>query len=175
MQKTFGGLVAALLLGLVLTPAARADRPAPCAPDILFPGDSCPVDVGAAVAQCCPCDDAQFSNHGRYVRCVAHAANALRRADCLDSAARRSIRKCAAKSTCSKPHDSVTCCFAFDGVCGDGGFCAGEDEELPCTPETAATDCPARIRCTIKPDAQRCLDRGGTPGTGSCCDAVCGD
>lgn len=167
-------LAVLLALGFLFVPQQSwSARPVPC-PDLLFPGGVCAPDVGAAVAACCPCDSPQFSNHGRYVRCVAHAANALRRADCLDRDARRSMRRCAARSTCNKPHDFRTCCFELDGVCEADGFCAKTGDTIACTPETAADVCPSRIKCTLKRDEQHCLDAGGTPGTGSCCDAVCG-
>ena len=161
----------AMVLGLVLAPGGVQAAPSvPCA-DLLLPGGVCAPDVAAAVAACCPCDDPQFSNHGRYVSCVAHATNALRRADCLDAQARRSLKRCAARSTCGKPEGSRTCCFTFPGVCGDDGLCVGTDEVIPCTTEL---ECPPRHRCTIKSDEGLCLAAGGVPGTGSCCDA-CGE
>jgi hypothetical protein len=36
-----------------------------------------------------------------------------------------------------------------------------------------AEDCPPRTRCTLKSDPALCIARGGSPGTGSCCDATC--
>jgi hypothetical protein len=162
------GLLPALALGLLLAPAsAWSARPAPC-PDLLFPGGECALDVGAAVAACCPCDG--FPNHGQYVRCVAHAATALRRADCLDRDARRSIRRCAARSTCGKPEGFVTCCVDRPVACEEDGFCARSKDTVPCLSDL---DCPPITKCSTKRDAQRCIDRGGLPGTGSCCTA-CG-
>jgi hypothetical protein len=158
-----------MLLALVLAPGGLQAAPSVPCPELLFPGGQCAPDVGAAVAACCPCDAPQFSNHGRYVSCVAHATNALRRADCLDAEARRSLKRCAARSTCGKP-GFHTCCFTFPGVCGDDALCVGTDEAIPCTSELG---CPERHRCTIKSDEGLCLAAGGVPGTGSCCSA-CG-
>lgn len=161
----------ALALGLVFAPFGSAlARPIPC-PDVLFPGGEgvCPGDSGAAVAACCPCGDPQFRNHGQYVRCVAHATNALRDAGCLDFEARRSLRRCAARSTCNKPEGFVTCCVEQLVACEDG-VCVGSEPPLACT---TSEECPPTTRCTIKREEDRCLERGGQPGTGSCC-AACG-
>jgi len=153
------------LLGLATVADAR---PMPCDPEILLPGGSCPADVGAAVAQCCPCDDPALTNHGRYVRCVAHAVNALRKAECLDKGARRSLKRCAARSTCGKP-GFVTCCRERPGVCGDNGLCAKTDPPVQCTVDE---DCPPRVKCSAKRSAEICTAIGGTPGApGSCCGA----
>ena len=81
-----------LLTGALLLPrTGEAGRPVSC-PDVLFPAGACAPDVGAALETCCPCDG--FRNHGRYVRCRAHAINALRKADCLDRDARRTLKRC---------------------------------------------------------------------------------
>jgi hypothetical protein len=168
--------VKAALCGLVfafvfLSGQAWGDPPVRC-PDVLLPGGECAADLQAAIDACCPCDDAQFSSHGRYVRCVAHATNALRRAGCLDRGAHKALRRCAARSTCNKPEGFVTCCRARSGVCRGNGVCAGTRGEGAVACETD-DQCPPRVRCSVKSDEQRCLDKGGTPGTGSCCGAVC--
>jgi len=156
----------ALLVGWTST--AQAAPPTPCDPEILLPGGQCPADVSTAVAQCCPCDAPSFINHGGYVHCVAHAANALRKAGCLDDSARRSIKKCAARSTCGKP-GFVTCCQPQPGVCGPSGECARTDPPVSCTTDE---DCPPQVRCTTKRSEELCLAAGGTPGApGSCCGA----
>jgi hypothetical protein len=170
------GMLPVVILGLLLVPSgAWSARPAPC-PDLLFPDGECAEDVGAAIAACCPCDDVQFRNHGRYVRCVAHSVNALRRAGCLDRDQRRTLKKCAARSTCNKPA-SVRCCIERPGVC-DAGVCAKTDPPVSCE---VSEECPPRTKCKIKRgvDIQdagaRCAAKGGIPsGTGSCCDA-CGN
>ena len=142
--------------------SAAPARPVPC-PDVILPGGACPADVGAAVAQCCPCEGNR--NHGSYVSCVAHATNALRAAGCLDKEARTSLKRCAARSTCGKPEGSVTCCKSVPTDC-EGGLC--EDGVTVCL---VAEDCPAKTRCSIKRDAPTCEAQGGVAGTGSCCNA----
>ena len=164
-------LVLGLAFGVVLAAHGTAlARPDPC-PGVLFPGGDgvCPSDGGAAVAACCPCGDPRFRNHGRYVSCVAHATNALRNADCLDAEARRSLKRCAARSTCNKPEGFVTCCVKQAVACEDGA-CVGSDPPLPCA---TSDECPPTTRCSIKRGEDLCLIRGGVPGTGSCC-AACG-
>ena len=74
---------------------------------------SCPADVGAALAERCPCDGQK--NHGQYVSCVVHFRNGLRKAGCLTAEDRRTIARCAARSTCGKP-DAVLCCTSVTGL-----------------------------------------------------------
>lgn len=165
MQHVMRGVLFAI--GLCLLPAvAFAGRPQPC-PDLLFPGGVCAPNVGAAVAACCDCNG--FPNHGQYVRCVAHATNALRKASCLDKAARTSLKRCAARSTCGKP-GFVTCCRSKPGVCLDG-TCIKTDPPLRCL---TSEECPPAFRCSTKRDADTCLAVGGTPGTASSCCNACG-
>ena len=153
-------VVAVLLLARI----ALADPPPRC--DIV-PAGVCPTDVGAALAACCDCSTAR--NHGQHVRCVAHAVNTLRKAGCLDREARRSLKRCAARSTCGKP-GFVTCCRAKPGVCVDG-FCARTEPPLACLTDV---ECPAISHCSIKRDAAACTLVAGTAGeSASCCDA-CG-
>src|SRR5690349_6516934 len=65
---------------------------------------SCPPDVGAALAAACPCnpDDGHgaWKNHGQYVKCVVQFRNQLRHDGCLDKDSQRTIARCAARSTC---------------------------------------------------------------------------
>jgi hypothetical protein len=164
MRKLLTGFLFLGVVGLLALPSvAQSARPAPC-PDILLPGGECPADVGAALEQCCPCDNARFRNHGQFVKCRVHAVNALRRADCLDRDARRSLKRCAARSTCGKP-GFVTCCVEQAGQCKEGS-CV-DDPNTPCTSSEA---CPPHPKCRIKRDAATCEARGGVAGTGSCCD-----
>src|SRR5262249_12543640 len=110
-----------------------------------------------------------FSNHGRYVSCVAHATNTLRQAGCLDKTAKTSIKKCAARSTCGKP-GFVTCCTSVPGECNEN-VCSGTNPPVSCM---TSDDCPPRSHCSIKQDAEACTAVAGTAGTSvSCCDA-CG-
>src|SRR5690349_9908244 len=93
MRKAFGFLTVVLLAGATTAFAAK--------PIVI---EECPTDVGAALATACPCDGPgqAWKNHGKYVSCVAHYRNALRKAGCLDAEAKRTIQSCAARSTCGK-------------------------------------------------------------------------
>jgi len=157
----------ALLLALLAMPvgvcAMGKGRPDP---------SSCPADVGAALAERCPCDGQK--NHGQYVSCVVHFRNALRKADCLGVEERRSIARCAARSTCGKL-DAVLCCTSTTGTCsdptpGDGmatGVCSN-DRALACD---AAADC-TETRARLARDEATCTQGGGTAaGQGSVCGA----
>ena len=133
---------------------------------------SCPADVGAALAERCPCDGQK--NHGQYVSCVVHFRNGLRKAGCLTTEDRRTIARCAARSTCGKL-DAVLCCTSTTGTCsdptpGDGtaaGVCSN-DRETAC--DTAA-DC-TETRARIAHDDATCTQVGGTAsGHGSVCGA----
>jgi hypothetical protein len=155
----------AMVFGMLLL--ARVALAAPPVRCDITPGGVCPSDVGAAVAACCDCEGA--GNHGQYVSCVAHAANTLRKAGCLDKEARRSIKQCAARSTCGKP-GFVTCCRAKPGVCVDG-FCLRTDPPLPCLTDA---ECPLISHCSVKRSVEACTLVAGTAGeSASCCDA-CG-
>jgi hypothetical protein len=167
MKNVFTTIMVGVALGgaTIVGFAPRADaRPNPCS-DVILPGGACPADAGAAVAECCPCGGNK--NHGSYVSCVAHAVNALRTAKCLDKDQRRSMKRCAARSTCGKPEGFVTCCKTIPGEC-DGGFCEEGSTGSECIVDT---DCPATTKCSIKHDATTCEDQGGVPGEGSCCNA----
>ena len=167
MKNTIRMLVMGVALGgaAIIGFAPRAEaRPNPC-PDVILPGGACPTDAGAALAECCPC--AGNKNHGSYVSCVAHAVNALRSAGCLDKDARRSIKRCAARSTCGKPEGFVTCCKTTAGVCMEG-FCEEGSTGSECMVDA---DCPGTTKCSIKRDASTCQAQGGVPGEGSCCNA----
>ena len=131
---------------------------------------SCPSDVGAALAARCPCDGQK--NHGQYMSCVVHFRNFLRKAGCLSVEERRSIARCAARSTCGKL-DAVLCCTSTTGTCsdptpGDGtkaGVCSN-DRALAC--DTAA-DC-TETKAGLAHDDATCTQGGGTPaGQGSVC------
>src|SRR5207249_1033453 len=95
------------------------------------------------------CDCAGATDHGRYVSCVAHVADAAVRSGSLRKACRDSVMRCAAESVCGK-RDSVTCC---------------------------RTDARGEAKCSIKHSAAECkAPHGGMACVGqvpSCCDA-CG-
>ena len=122
--------------------------------------------VRATIAQKCVCTDA--TNHGRYVSCVAHEVRTAV-ANGLPTNCKGTVTRCAARSTCGKKSGFVTCCFASPGTCDVAtGRC--QDGATLCT---ASTQCPAVTRCRTKSSADHCTVAGGSPGTGSCCDAVC--
>jgi hypothetical protein len=146
-------LVALAVLLAVPAGASAKGKPAPM---------QCPQDPVAALAQRCPCDGQQ--NHGRYVSCVAHYRNALRKAGCLTADALRTLVRCAARSTCGKT-GAVVCCFASAGTC-TAGLC--QDGVTPCTLSTDCTEMASRIAN----DGASCATAGGTTaGSGSACTA----
>jgi hypothetical protein len=128
----------------------------------------CPPDVGAALAEACPC--AAASNHGQYVKCVVHLRNALRKSGCLSGDEKRTIARCAARSTCGK--DTVLCCNYVVGTCSDpmpgdlvvAGTCSN-DATLACDTDADCTTSTSRIvhdatACTGAGDAV--VDGGGS-------------
>src|SRR5438876_902450 len=122
-----------------------ATRTGRCGSD---PGDTDELaSVRATAADQCDCAGA--GDHGRYVNCVAHVADAAVRSGSLRKACRDSVMRCATKSVCGKK-DSVTCCL---------------------------TDARGNAKCSIKHSAAECkAPHGGTACVGqvpSCCDA-CG-
>jgi len=98
-----------------------------------------------AVDDACHCDS--FTNHGKYVSCVAQAAKTALHD--TNPSCQGAVVKCAARSTCGKP-GFVTCCR---------------------TSATGAT------KCSTKSSADHCKapPNGGTAcvavGVPSCCDA----
>ena len=142
---------------------------------------TCPTDVVLAMDEQCPCAGkmlpdgsvAAWRNHGQYVSCVVHLRNALRKAGCLTADMRRTLARCASRSTCGKTMAEL-CCVTEMGVCsdpnpGDGtaaGTCSNA-VEMAC--DTNA-DCTATLP-HIAPDDTTCMARGGTSaGAGSVCD-----
>jgi len=120
--------------------------------------------VRAQIATSCPCTSA--TNHGQHVSCVNHQLHQAMKSGALPKNCHGAVTRCAARSTCGKP-GFVTCCFATPGTCVNG-LCP--DGTTACS---AAVPCPAVIKCHIKSSAAACSMDGGSPGTGSCCDAVC--
>ena len=117
------------------------------------PGD-CPTDVAAAVGEMCPCagktlpnDSVQpWKNHGQYVSCVVRFRNALRKAGCFaDDSVRRTLARCAARSTCGKA-DAVVCCFSDAGACNDASPGDGTATGTCSNNPTMACDGDARSR-----------------------------
>src|SRR5262245_4332952 len=120
--------------------------------------------VRAQIATTCICNSA--TNHGRYVSCVAHAVRDAV-ANGLPTNCKGAVTRCAARSTCGKKSGFVTCCSASSGTC-ENGVC--QDGVTACSGDP---NCPPRTRCSVKSSSDRCTAQGGSPGTGSCCDAVC--
>lgn len=160
--------VAFLVLGGATSAQAKT-----CTPD----QQALAAQVEAEVAAMCPCPEAQpgkpWKNHGRYVSCVATNTNILFKERGIANSCKRTIRRCAARSTCGKP-GAVRCCLTRDRECigdtvpGDlnpDGYCE-RNVDLAC--DTNA-DC-AVTKCKIQRDSERCLAKGGVDnGTGSCC------
>ena len=97
----------------------------------------------------------------------ALAARVMRNVLVDHARAKKSLKRCAARSTCGKPAGFVTCCRSKPGLCLDG-TCLGTEPPLVCMTDL---ECPALSHCSVKRDADTCLASGGTPGTGSCCGA----
>ena len=140
---------------------------------------TCPTDVAKALMDTCPCAGPMapdgsvtpWRNHGRYVSCVVHLRNALRKAGCLSGDSGRSIARCAARSTCGKT-GVVLCCTSESGACNDpmpaDGTAAGtcsNDTGAPCD---VADDC-TRHHGRLTREADACQAGGGTVQQGSVC------
>ena len=168
MRKTFGLLVMTMVLIGGNVALAKPPQPIPC-----------PADVAAALAERCPCDGVAgqaWKNHGGYVSCVVRYRNTLRKSGCLDDVAKRTIAKCAARSTCGKEGAALCCVYDTSGTCddalpGDGtaaGVCSN-DGTIVCD---TAENCITATGPTLVRHAERCTDNGGTVvGGGSVCSA----
>ena len=75
-------------------------------------GDEAAV-VAARADVAAMCDCAGSTNHGTFVKCAAGRANALSSGNSptLPKSCKGVVKKCAAKSTCGKGPDFVTCCI----------------------------------------------------------------
>jgi len=138
----------------------------------------CPPDVGVAVAAECPCDGPQqggsWKNHGQYQRCVVQFRNALRKQDCLTAETKKTIARCAAKSTCGKAGFVLCCADSSVGTCSD--TIPGDGSKNGTCSNDATIACDTNADCTvgvphIKRSATVCTDRPGyyVSGTGSVC------
>jgi hypothetical protein len=140
----------------------------------------CPADVGAAFAAACPCagatpsdtSGAAWRNHGQYVKCVVHFRNTLRKSGCLTDDERRTIARCAARSTCGK--DTVLCCHYDLGTCSDpmpgDMVAAGTCSNQPTLACDLTSDCTTSTSGIVH-DATVCTADGGVvvDGGGSVC------
>ena len=113
-----------------------------------------------------------WKNHGQYQICMVRFRNALRKAGCLTADEKRTIARCAAKSTCGKS-DTMLCYTSELGTCtgdpmpGDttaAGTCSN-DALLVCDVDT---DC-AKVTGALTKDADACTAAGGVVGAGSVC------
>ena len=160
----------ALALAMPL-PAWAKGKPAPI---------TCPTDVAVALAETCPCDGKMlptgevqpWKNHGQYVSCMVRFRNALRKAGCLTQDEKRTIARCAARSTCGKG-DRFLCCTSELGTCmgdpvpGDltaAGTCSN-DALVACDLDADCT----KVSAAVTKDAAACTAAGGVVGTGSVC------
>ncbi len=137
-------LLAAILAFAALNPnqaaaAAKCDPQGTDASDI--------AAARAAVASSCDC--ATAATHAQYTRCSRAVLRARVENGDLNRRCRRSVQRCAQRSTCGRP-DAVTCCI---------------------------TTASGKSKCRIRSDANRCkAPAGGAACVGnyeSCCDA-CG-
>ena len=140
----------------------------------------CPSDVAAALAAACPCagttqSDASVSawrNHGQYVKCMVQFRNTLRKSGCLTSDEKRTIARCAARSTCGK--DTVLCCHYELGTCNDpmpgDMVAAGTCSNHPTVACDVSTDCTTSTSRIVS-DAAKCAADGDAvvDGGGSVC------
>ena len=115
-------------------------------------------------------------NHGKCVSCIAHAVHDA----AIPQQCRGKVVRCAARSTCGKPAfetchtQSAGTCDTTTGACSDGTLGSGLTS---CTQDSdcVVTDCKIMrafsAHATPVPGEDRCTLAGGTPGTGSCCQA----
>ena len=138
----------------------------------------CPIDVGLALSDACPCNadghGQTWKNHGQYVKCVVHLRNDLRKAGCLDADAKRTIARCAARSTCGKDGAVLCCVYDTSGVCSDPT--PGDSTPAGTCSNDATKACDTNVDCITArgPKVSRhdtnCTYRGGTVvGGGSAC------
>jgi hypothetical protein len=114
---------------------------------------------------------APWRNHGQYVSCIVRYRNALRKAGCLDREAKRTIARCAARSTCGKV-GGVVCCFDLPGTCNDPapgnmlaeGVCSN-DTEVACDTDADCTETRPKSPGTRRRAWRRVV---GPPGPGVC-------
>lgn len=146
----------ALLLGYGVASAAEADcAAARCASQ-------------EAINAQCACDNPDFTNHGSYVRCVAHVVNTLARDGVIPTNCKGRIRRCAARSTCGK-EGFVTCTVVLPGTCDVAtGACLEGTLAEGLTACVTDADCIAGTRCSTKRSAENCpVD--AIVSSGTCC------
>lgn len=123
----------------------------------------------AAVDASCPCagtDDGSggvtpWKNHGKYVRCVAHAVRAEVRGAGVKRRCLRGAVPCAAQSACGK-RGAEPCITATPDTCV-GGACTND----PATLCAVDADCTV-LACGVT-DPDDCTAAGGVVRSESCC------
>ena len=123
------------------------------------------------ILESCACT----GNHGQHVSCVAHKVKEAVASGLLDVNCKGKVVRCAARSTCGKKSEFVTCTVCQPGTCTNG-LC--DDGVTTCTD---GSECAAQVRrCSTKSSADKCVVPGSAPpgstvvvGTGSCCAASC--
>jgi len=166
----------ALAVLIAMPVAALAKRPEPV---------PCPNDVATALAEACPCEGKvvgngetqAWKNHGQYVSCSVRYRNALRKSGCLTKEQKRTIARCAARSTCGK-EGAVLCCIAELGTC-TGDPAAGDMTAARSCSNDALVACDIDADCTktsaaLSKDVDACIAAGGTVGQGSVCSGCLG-
>jgi hypothetical protein len=126
----------------------------------------CDVDtcaVATALEDACPCEDA--TNHGQYVRCVAHATKALAADATIARRCRGRVVRLAARSVCGRPN-TVTCLVPTSS-CADDGTCVND----PNTDCGVDTDCGTQCETTTPDDCDAA--NGLASPAGSCASADC--
>jgi hypothetical protein len=153
----------AALLGLILVQRVSAQTDCEAA--------RCAVQQ--ALNESCPCDDARFTNHGRYVSCVARTVNKLSKDGVIPTNCKGKVKRCAARSTCGKA-GAVACTINEPGTCDvTAGTCTVGTLASGLTVCATDADCIASSRCSVKRSTERCDAAGGISGSGTCC-ASCG-
>jgi len=99
--------------------------------------DPTDCSLQAAIEESCPCHD--ISRHGRYVRCVAHAAKRLAASGLVDRRCRGRLVSQAAQSACG--FSDVVVCIVPTSLCTDDGVCANDDSVDCVADEDCGTDC----------------------------------
>ena len=145
--------------------------------------DAVAQSVRGKIASACPCDTAE--TRGDYIRCVRRKLDELSK--CTKNAEggkecgpvpRQCVGKIgrtASSSTCGKP-DLVTCCLPRHQDCRNDPHPNDGNAEGKCVGTTKACD---KIedcvipKCQPYPDADRCVQAGGTVGKGGDCATAC--
>ena len=118
--------------------------------------DAAVAAARAAADAACGCETS--SSHGQYVRCANEVAKQRVATGALPRECQSEVTQCAARSTCGRNDDSVTCCR----VEGDG--------DVSCEIQASAAECEALPGVTCVGSATSCCDAcEGSPGGSFVC------